>query len=179
MNKFCFRSFGLLSAAVLATGCAVKPTPDPRNPAPVEGSPWLLRVCFVEGDGAHLAVGDQVELTTNNGGRLTIRHVPARGNPSGAWNAGETAKVRDGVLVEMVAPRGNKTAVRRFVPVGRFAVRLGDTAEHARFDFLTSKATSNLEVPELPDCRAALGDDEVIIRGVEDEERHGGSAHLR
>ncbi len=87
--------------------------------------------------------------------------------------------MRGGVLVEMVAPRANKTATRRFVPVGRFAVRLGDTSEHARFDFLTSKATSNLEIPELPDCRAALGDDEVIIRGVEDEERHGGSAHLR
>jgi hypothetical protein len=169
----------VLASAALAAGCAVRPTPDPRAPAPVRDSPWVLRVCYVEGDGAHLAVGDQVELTTNRGGRLTIRHLPATGGQNPVWNGGAAAKVRDAVLVEMVAPRGEKSGQRRFVPVGRFGVRVGDSSEHAQFDFLTSKATINLEVPRLPDCKADLGDDEVIIRGVEDEGRHGGSAHLR
>jgi hypothetical protein len=178
MKSISFRSLVLVSV-LLASGCAVRPTPDPRDPAPVKDSPWLLRVCFVDGDGAHLAVGDQVELTTNRGGRLTIRHLPSSGNQSGAWNGGDTAKVRDAVLVEMVAARGNKGDARRFVPVGRFGVRVGDSGQHSRFDFLTSKATTNLEIPRLPDCEAELGDDEVILRGVEDEDRHGGSAHLR
>jgi hypothetical protein len=179
MNRLWFRNFVLLSAAALATGCAVRPTPDPRDPAPVKDSPWVLRVCFVDGDGAHLAVGDQVELTTNRGGRLTIRHAPGSENKSGAWNGGETAKVRDAVLVEMVTPRGNKAGTRRFVPVGRFSVRLGDSTEHARFDFLNSKATANLSNNRYPECNVDLGDDEVIVRGVDDQDRHGGNAHLR
>jgi hypothetical protein len=186
MKKVGFRgSFGLLSkcvtvlGAVALTGCAVRPIPDPRDPAPVKDSPVLLRVCFVDGAGAHLSVGDQVELTTSNAGRLTIRHVPGPENKDGAWNAGQAVKVRAAVLVEMVAQRGTKQNTRRFVPVGRFSVRLGDNGPHAPFDFLTSKATANLANNRYPECNVDLGDDEVLVRGVEDESRHGGTAHLR
>lgn len=185
MKKLWF--LGLGAAALLATGCAVRPTQDPRNPAPIKGSPTVLRVCYVDGDGAHLAVGDQVELTTNGLGRLTIRHIPRGDNRANVWNGGERARVRDAVLVESVqAPtaqaRGNAASVantRRFVPVGRFRVGLGDGTDHARFDFLASKATTNLENKEFPECSVPLGADEVLIRGVDDDDRHGGNAHLR
>src|SRR6185436_692594 len=61
----------------IATGCAVRPVVDPRNPAPVRDGPVVLTVCYVDGDGAHLAVGDRIELTANKLGRLRIRHLPA------------------------------------------------------------------------------------------------------
>ena len=54
----------------IATGCAVRPVVDPRNPAPVRDGAVVLTVCYIDGDGAHLAVGDRVELTTNKLGRL-------------------------------------------------------------------------------------------------------------
>jgi hypothetical protein len=177
---------GVGSAALLAAGCAVRPTPDPRDPAPIKGPATLLRVCYVDGDGPHLQVGDQVELATNGLGRLTIRHIPRGDNQRVVWNGGERARVRDAVLVENVQSpaqsRANAANSRRFVPVGRFRVGLGDGTEHARFDFLASKATDNLDSPEydqFPECRVALGADEVIIRGVDDDDRHGGNAHLR
>jgi hypothetical protein len=162
---------------VSLAGCAVRTIPDPRDPAPVRDGPVLLRVCYVDGDGAHLAVGDQVELATNKLGRLRIRHVPADGNAP-AWNGGADAAVRDAVLVEQIAQGGAAKNVRRFVPVGRFGVRLPDSA-HARFDFLASKAVANLSNNRPPECNVPLGADEVIIRGVEDGARHGGHAILR
>ncbi len=171
--------FTLLAAAALATGCAVVPKPDPREPAPVRDSPELLRVCYVEGGGSHLAVGDQVELTTNQGGRLTIRHLPGPDNRDGAWNGGEAVKVRAAVLVEKIAPRGNSKNTRRFVPVGRFSVTVGGVGHRAPFDFLTSKATANLTNDRYPECNVDLGADEVLVRGVEDTKRQGGAAHLR
>jgi hypothetical protein len=58
----------------VATGCAVRPVVDPRNPAPARDGPVVLTVCYVDGDGAHLAVGDRVELTASKLGRLRIRH---------------------------------------------------------------------------------------------------------
>jgi hypothetical protein len=168
-----------LAAAALA-GCAgTRPLPDPRAPGPVKDSPELLRVCFVEGDGAHLSVGDQVEITTTDRGKLTIRQIPGPDNKSGVWNGGEAAKVRAAILVERVAPRGNSKNTRRFVPVGRFAVQLADSPPHVPFDFLTSKATENLRNERFPECNASLGDDEVLIRGVKDQDRHDGGAHLR
>ena len=177
---------GVGAGVLLVAGCAVRPTPDPRDPAPIKGSPTVLRVCYVDGPGAHLQVGDQVELTTNGLGRLTIRHIPARTNTTGAWNGGERTRVRDAVLVENVQSpnqaRASASNTRRFVPVGRFRVGLGDGTSHARFDFLASKATANLdnkEYDQFPECRVALGADEVIIRGVDDDDRHGGNAHLR
>jgi hypothetical protein len=168
-------SFVLLAAAVVA-GCAVRPKPDPRDPAPVRDSPQLLRVCYVEGDGAHLAVGDQVELATNQLGRLRIRHLPLENRP--AWNGGDDAAVRRAVLVETVA---GKPGTRRFVPVGRFTVRVADQGDgtHAKFDFTTSKATLSLANNRFPECNVALGADEVLIRGVDDQDRHGGDAILR
>jgi hypothetical protein len=162
--------------ASLLTACAVRPLPDPRSPAPVRDTPVLLRVCYVDGDGAHLAVGDQVELATNNLGRLRIRHVPAAGTQA-AWNGGAAAAVKDAVLVERIDPR-NKANTRRFVPVGRFSVNLAGAA-HARFDFLASKATANLANNRFPECNVELGTDEILIRGVEGDERHGGHAILR
>jgi hypothetical protein len=172
-----FNLAGVL-AAVALTGCAVRPVPDPRAPAPVKDSPVLLRVCYVDGDGAHLSVGDQIELTTSGLGRLGIRHVPGPENKDGAWNGGGAIKVRSAVLVEMVSPRASKNT-RKFVPVGRFAVRLGGNAEHVPFDFSTSKATANLSNNRYPECNAELGDDEIVIRGVADRARHGGAAHVR
>ena len=170
-------SFMLLAAALVA-GCAVRVKPDPRNPAPVSDSPQLLRVCYVEGTGAHLAVGDQVELSTSQRGRLRIRHLPNPNNSS-VWNGGDAIDVKGAVLVELVT---GKPGARSFVPVGRFPVRVPDQGEgvHATFDFRTSKATANLENNNLPECNVALGADEVVIRGVDDEyRRHGGEAHLR
>jgi hypothetical protein len=167
-------------AAVALAGCAgSRPLPDPRDPAPVKDSPVVLRVCYVDGDGAHLAVGDQVVLTTSNFGRLRIRHIPGPENQSGQWNGGEPAKVKATVLVERSAPRGNKVNTRKFVPVGRFHVRLGDAGAHAPFDFQQSKVVAVPRVDKYPDCNAEIGDDEVLVRGVEDQGRHGGTAHLR
>jgi hypothetical protein len=167
----------LLLAAALTAGCAVRPKPDPRNPAPVRDSPQLLRVCYVEGDGAHLAVGDQVELSTNQLGRLRIRHLPNPENGN-VWNGGDDVAVKRAVLVELVT---GKPGARRFVPVGRFSVRVPDQdgSVHAQFDFTTSNATVSLQNNRFPECNVALGTDEVVIRGVDDEDRHGGDAILR
>jgi hypothetical protein len=169
-------SFVLLTAAVLATGCATL-KPDPRNPAPVKDSPQLLRVCYVVGDSAHLVVGDQVELSTSDLGRLRIRHIPGEGNNK-VWNAGEDVAVKGAILVETVP---GKQGARRFVPVGRFSVRVADQGDavHEKFDFATSHATANLQGSRFPECNVALGADEVIIRGVKDHDRHDGDAVLR
>jgi hypothetical protein len=189
MKKVSFRgSFGPLCKTVLTAavatvalaGCAGGGViPDPRAPAPVEGSPVLLRVCRVDGDGAHLSVGDQVEFSSGSRGKLTIRHIPGPNNKSGLWNGGEAVPVRAAVLVEVVAPRANKTNTRRFVPVGRFPVRLSDSAEHGQFDFLASKVTERQRIDGLPECNVDVGDDEVLVRGVPDQARHGGTAHLQ
>jgi hypothetical protein len=130
----------------------------------------VLTVCYVDGDGAHLAVGDRVELTTNKLGRLRIRHLPANNRP--AWNGGDDAGVRDAVLVEQIMPGGEAKNTRRFVPVGRFSVQLPDSS-HVKFDFLASKLVANQT-----GCNVPLGTDVVIIRGVEDQARHGGHATL-
>jgi hypothetical protein len=166
----------LLAAAVFVTGCGKALQPDPRNPAPVEDSPQLLRVCYVVGGAAHLVVGDQVELSTN-GGRLRIRHIPGEGN-NNVWNAGEAVGVKAAILVETVP---GKHCARRFVPVGRFSVRVPDQGDavHEPFDFSTSHATLNLQGSRFPECNVALGTDEVIIRGVKDHDRHDGDAVLR
>jgi hypothetical protein len=170
-------SFLLLAAAAVVTGCAVLPKPDPRNPAPVKDSPQLLRVCYVVGDGAHLVVGDQIELSTNRFGRLHIRHLPGPDNPN-VWNDGEAVAVKKAVLVETVA---GKQGARRFVPVGRFSVRVPDQGDavHDKFDFLASKATANLSNNRFPECNVPLGADEVIIRGVADRDRNDGDAVMR
>jgi hypothetical protein len=168
-----------VAAAVLA-GCATSlPVPDPREPAPAQDSPVVLRVCFVDGDGAHLSVGDQVELTTMSGGRLTIRHIRGEGNQGGLWNGGAAVAVKSTILVERVAPRNNKTNTRRFVPVGQFPVRLADDESHALFDFQASKVVGNLRSDRFPECNASVGDDNVLVRGVRDLDRHGGTADLR
>jgi hypothetical protein len=167
-----------IAAAVLG-GCATSlPVPDPRDPAPEQDSPVVLRVCFVDGDGAHLSVGDQVELTTSSDGRLTVRHIRGPGNQGGLWNGGEPVAVKAAILTERVAPRGNNRNVRRFVPVGQFEVRIGDEP-HALFDFQASKVVRNLTSDRFPECNAAVGDDNVLVRGVPDKDRHGGSADLR
>jgi hypothetical protein len=160
-------------------GCATSlPVPDPRDPAPVQDSPVVLRVCSVDGDGAHLSVGDQVELTTSSSGHLTIRHIRGPGNQGNLWNGGEPVAVKAAILVERVAPRGNSRNVRRFVPVGQFSVPIGDDEPHALFDFHASKAVRNLTSDRFPECNAAIGDDKVLVRGVPDKSRHGGSADL-
>jgi hypothetical protein len=168
----------MVALTLAATGCAVRPTPDPRSPAPVRDAPVTMRVCYVNGDGAHLAVGDQVEFSNGRLGGLKIRHIPGPDNNGGAWNGGEPTKVRSAVLVEIVDPKGEQRNRRRFVPVGRFGVRLGE-GEHARFDFHASKATANLDVKDFPECDVDLGADEVLIRGVVDDDRHGGDAIVR
>jgi len=175
MRQDAVRFSFLVAAAALAAGCAVRPTPDPRAPAPVRDSPQLLRVCYVEGDGAHLVVGDQVELSTSDAGRLRIRHLPSDGNRN-VWNGGEDVPVKDAVLVELVA---GKQGARRFVPVGRFSVSIPGGGVHAKFDFSTSKATKSLTNNRFPECNVDLGSDEVVIRGVDDHDRHGGDAILR
>ena len=165
----------------IATGCAVRPVVDPRSPAPIRDSAVVLRVCVVgEGDNhAHLAVGDQVELTTNKLGRLRIRHLPMNPNTP-AWNGGDDTAIKDAVLVEQVMPRGESKNTRRFVPVGRFTVEVPDSPHSEKFDFLASKAVSNLTGNSFPDeCNVPLGTDEVLIRGVEDSARHGGHDILR
>jgi hypothetical protein len=165
-------------AAAMVAGCATSlPVPDPREP-PVQDAPVVLRVCFVDGDGAHLSVGDQVELTTSSSGSLTIRHIRGPGNQGSLWNDGAAIAVKTTMLVERVAPRGNKTNTRRFVPVGQFGVRLGGDERHALFDFHASKVVGNLR-SDIPECNAAVGDDNVLVRGVRDLDRHGGTADLR
>lgn len=179
-----------LCLTVIVTACAVRPVPDPRSPGVVRDGPVTLRVCIVNGDGAHLAVGDQVELDTNRLGRLRIRHIPGRNNQGGAWNDGDDVRVSSDVLVERVAgqsqpsqrnqqARANQQRVRRFVPVGRFPVRLETSGDHARFDFVVSSTTMPTREHPFPECIADVGDDEVLIRGVEDDDRHGGHAILR
>ena len=155
----------------IATGCAVRPVVDPRNPAPVRDGPVVLTVCYVDGDGAHLAVGDRIELTANKGGRLSIRHLPAENRP--AWNGGDAAGVKDAVLVEQVMPRGESKNTRRFVPVGRFSVQLPTSSHQVKFDFLASKLVAGQT-----GCKSPLGADVVMIRGVDDQARHGGHAIL-
>jgi len=180
MNRLRFRSaLTILGLASITAACAIRPTPDPRNPGLVRNGPVTLRVCIVNDDGAHLAVGDQVQLITNRLGRLRIRHLPGGGNGDGAWNGGDDVRVRSAVLVERLDP-GNRENVRRFVPVGRFPVRLADgRGEHANFDFLASKTTTPTRDHQYPECIADVGDDEVLIRGVEDDGRHGGTVILR
>jgi len=174
----------------IATGCAVRPVVDPRNPAPVRDGPVVLTVCYVDGDGAHLAVGDRIELTANKGGRLSIRHLPAENRlvantlsaalvrhlPAEnrpAWNGGDAAGVKDAVLVEQVMPRGESKNTRRFVPVGRFSVQLPTSSHQVKFDFLASKLVAGQT-----GCKSPLGSDVVMIRGVDDQARHGGHAIL-
>ena len=159
----------------IATGCAVRPVVDPRNPAPVRDGAVVLRVCYIEGDGAHLAVGDRVELMTSKLGRLRIRHMPANANTP-AWNGGDTTAVRDAVLVEQIRQGGEANNTRRFVPVGRFGVQLPDSS-HVKFDFLATKAVATGGGP-IPGCNVPLGTDAVMIRGAEDQARHGGHAIL-
>jgi hypothetical protein len=151
----------------IATGCAVRPVVDPRNPAPARDGPVVLRVCYVNGDGAHLAMGDQVEFSTSKLGRVRIRHLPANANTP-AWNGGDFAGVRDAILVERVMLGKN---VRRFVPVGRFGVQLPDSS-HAKFDFLATKIVA----ANVATCNLPVGTDAMMIRGVEDQARHGGHA---
>lgn len=167
----------MLTAAALIGGCAALPTPDPRDPAPVKDSPQVLRVCYTEGDGAHLAVGDQIEISTNKFGRMRIRHLPNPENKN-VWNGGEAVAVKKAILVE-TAP--GKEGKRQFVPVGRFSVQVPDqgNGHHAKFDFSQSKAVANLQGSRFPECNVALGADEVVIRGVKDEERHGGDSVAR
>lgn len=181
--------------ALILSSCAVRPIPDPRNPGFVRDGPVTMRVCIVEGDGAHAAVGDQVEFLTNRLGRLRLRHVPGPNNDDGAWNGGEEIKVDAAVLVESVGAvatqqsgqravaaqqrqqsdrRAAAQGARRFVPVGRFVVRVDDDGEHEPFDFLASKTTTPTPEHEFPECIADVGDDEVLIRGVMDDGRHGG-----
>jgi hypothetical protein len=179
MKQRCVRILMLSAAAAFTAGCAVLPTPDPRDPGPVKDSPVVLRVCSVDDDGAHLAVGDQVELATNQLGRLRIRHLPRPENQARVWNGGEAVRVRDAVLVEMLDPRGQRANTRRFVPVGRFPVRIGAARQHLDFDFLASKVTTRVERHEYPECVADVGEDEIIVRGVEDMDLHGGVVHLR
>lgn len=163
----------------VSAGCAVKITPDPRMPGEVSGRPVTLTVCFVDGDGPHLEPGDQVEFSNSRLGRLRIRHLPGPENQQGAWNGGGSVRVKTAMLTERLDPNDNKTDTRRFVPVGRFTVEVQQLPGHARFDFLQSKATENLEGSRYERCNVPLGSDEVLIRGVEDDERHGGLAHLR
>jgi hypothetical protein len=154
----------------IATGCAVRPVVDPRNPAPVRDGPVVLTVCYVDGDGAHLALGDRVELAASKLGRLRIRHLPTSNGP--AWNGGDDAGVRDAVLVEQITPGGEAKNTRRFVPVGRFSVQLPDSS-HVKFDFLATKIVANVGT-----CNVPIGTDAVMIRGAEDQARHGGHAIL-
>lgn len=181
MNRL---GFGRLTAtsllALLAAGCAVRPVPDPRNPGALGAGVVTMRVCFVDGDGAHVAVGDQIQFITNKLGRLRIRHIPGPNNREGAWNGGEDVKVKSAVLVEQTVVRDAKRNPRRFVPVGRFPVRVHDGRnEHAPFDFLASKTTTATRNHAFPECNADVGDDEVLIRGVKDNGRHGGTIILR
>jgi hypothetical protein len=171
----------LLVAGIGATlcACATKPVPDPRTPGMQKDSPVVMTVCFIDDGNAHVTVGDQVEFSNSRLGRLRIRHIPGPDNERAPWNAGESVKVRSTILVEARDPNDDKRDTRRFVPVGRFKVEVPDLPRHQRFDFLTSVATEQLEGSNYPRCNVELSDDEIIIRGVEDEGRHGGIIHLR
>jgi hypothetical protein len=171
----------LLIAGMGATlwACATKPLPDPRMPGMQKDRPVIMTVCFIEDGDAHVAVGDQVEFSNSRLGRLRIRHIPGPDNERGPWNAGESVKVRSAILVERRDPRDDKQDTRRFVPVGRFNVDVAGQPGHQRFDFLTSTATEQLEGNNYPRCNVELGDDEILVRGVEDDARHGGVIHLR
>jgi hypothetical protein len=136
-------------------------------------------MCFIEDGDAHVAVGDQVEFSNSRLGRLRIRHIPGPDNERGPWNAGESVKVRSAILVERRDPRDDKQDTRRFVPVGRFNVDVAGQPGHQRFDFLTSTATEQLEGNNYPRGNVELGDDEILVRGGEDDARHGGVIHLR
>ena len=59
-----------------------------------------------------------------------------------------------------------------------FAV-LGNAREPAAFDVLASKVTARVAEHMFRECIADVGDDEVIVRGVDDSDLHGGVAHLR
>ncbi len=169
----------IAALAFALAGCASRIVSDPREPAPVKADPARLTVCYLDGDGAHLRVGDQVELFNSKLGRMRIRHIPSDGGNQRAWNGGADVRVRTSILAERVDPRNQREVMRRFVPVGRFKVDVAGLAGHQRFDFLASKATANLSDNQLPQCNVSLGDDEVIIRGIDDDARHGGIAHLR
>lgn len=174
------RCAAVIFLASVVAGCAVRPVPDPRNPGMVRDGAVTLRVCIVNGDGAHLAVGDRVEFDTNRLGRLRIRHVPGPRSEA-TWNGGDDVRVKSAVLVELANSgdqRQQPAAGRRFVPVGRFPVRVGDVG-HARFDFMLSRTTEPTRQHEYPECIADVGDDEIVIRGVDDDDRHGGRAILR
>lgn len=177
MNKSVWNAPLILGVLLVMSACATRPVPDPRNAGMVRDRPVLLRVCYVDGDGAHLSVGDQVELDTSRLGRLRIRHLPGEGQ--NAWNGGDDVRVKSAILVERVDQRPNSRVTRRFVPAGRFSVQIEERGEHVRFDFLASKATANLSNERYPECNVDLGDDEVLIRGVEDDDRHAGTVHLR
>ena len=159
----------------IAMGCAVLLGVDPGTPALGRAGAVVLCFFHLECDGAHLAVGDRVELTTSKLGRLRIRHMPANANTP-AWNGGDTTAVRDAVLVEQIRQGGEANNTRRFVPVGRFGVQLPDSS-HVKFDFLATKAVATGGGP-IPGCNVPLGTDAVMIRGAEDQARHGGHAIL-
>lgn len=181
MTEFGVRRFlALACVATISTGCAVAPKPDPRSPGMVRDMPVLLTVCHIDGDDAHVAIGDRVELATNRLGRLRIRHLPGPNNEGNVWNGGDDVRVKSVVLVERVDPRGNEANTRRFVPVGRFRVSVGDHESRVPFDFLASKTTDHLTVDGFPQCDADIGDDEVLVRGGgDDEDRHGGHIIMR
>lgn len=169
----------ITAAAVVTAACAVRPAIDPRTPNVDPDVPVTLRVCIVADGGAHLVVGDQVEFTTGGFGGLRIRHIPGAQNNDGAWNRGAPVRVRSAVLIERVDPQGDRNNISRFVPVGRFPVRLEDQSRHQLYDFLVSKTTTPTREHQFPECIADIGDDEVLIRGVLDEDRHGGTVILR
>ena len=180
------KALAVLTLVYSCTGCAVKITQDPRMPG-VDDRPVLLTVCVIENlydysdneNPVHVEIGDQIEFSTSRLGRLRIRHLPSDGDQSRVWNDGASARVRTAMLVERIDPRDGDNNTRRFVPVGRFKVEVPNRPGHQRFDFLPSKAVDNLQSP-IARCNVALGTDEVLIRGVEDDEqRHGGLVHLR
>lgn len=187
------RARAALAAAagvLLMTACAVRPVPDPRNPGVIEDRPVTMRVCIVEGDGAHADVGDQVEFLTSRTGRLRIRHIAGPNNERGEWNDGEPIRVDAKVLVERVAATAagqsarqrnqqDGQTLRRIVPVGRFLVRIGEPPQHEPFDFRASKTTTPMREHEFDECVADVGDDEIIIRGVRHDDRHGGRIIIR
>jgi hypothetical protein len=164
-----------LAALLALASCAVRPTPDPRNPGMVRNGPALYRVCLVEGEGTHLAVGDLVELATSRLGRLRVRHIPGDGNQMEPWNGGDSARVRSAVLVERID--ADQQTARQFIPVGRFDVVVH--GQSGRFDFLTSRVTEAMRNDSYPSCNVDVGDNELVIRGVEHESRrHDGIGHL-
>lgn len=172
-----FKALIVLSVILFSAACAVKPTPDPRMPG-TDNSPVLLTVCRIDGESVHLVVGDRVELSNSRLGRLRIRHIRGPDNNDGVWNDGETARVISDMLVERIDRQGNETNTRRFVPVGRFKVDVQGLPGHQRFDFRTGQVTVDVSDHKYEACNVKIGEDEILIRGVEDDERHGGLAHL-